>query len=66
MKLIVVFTAQRDREVVPILECRRSQMAFGSQMVRIAYGVLANATAMAANHGHVLLAAEPFRLDGRT
>ena len=66
MKLVMVFTAQRDREVVPVLECRRSQMAFGSQMVCIAYGVLTNATAVAANHGHVLLAAEPLRLDGRT
>lgn len=66
MKLVMVFTAQRDREVVAVLECRRSQMSLGSQMVRIAYGVLANATSMAANHGHVLLAAEPLRLDGRT
>jgi hypothetical protein len=58
MKLIVVFTAQRDREVVPVLECRRSQMTFGSEVVCITYGVLTNATAMAANHGHVLFASK--------
>ena len=39
-------------------------MPLGSQVVGIAYGVLTNATAMAANHGHVLLASEAFKLDG--
>ena len=61
MQIIVMLAAQWYRVVIAILHGGSPCVAYRPQMVSICYGVATNATAMAFDHGHVLLASEAFR-----
>lgn len=56
MKLIVMLAAQRDGEIITVFPTRCSLVPYDAKMMSVSNGVLTNATAVATNHGHMLLA----------
>jgi hypothetical protein len=56
MKLVMVLPAQRDGEIITVFPPRCPLVPYDAKMMSISNGVPTNATAVATNDGHMLLA----------